>query len=166
MDEKRGEILIDLFEPDPEPVDSCKLSRHTTAMPPKLFLNVNASTHGLPGDEENNGNSQVRVQARVSCPASRDIRLHWRWAPLKETPSPGVQFPAPSIEIGPTGTLKLYKSFQAYEFNKQGMTRNTITSPLAAGAAALQQSYQVRPGLGNSARSAFVHPMLPFLRIT
>jgi serine/threonine protein kinase len=55
-----------------------------------------------------------------------------------------LQLHAPSIEIGPTGTLKLYKSFQAYEFNKQGMTRNTITSPLAAGAAALQQSYQVR----------------------
>ena len=53
------------------------------------------------------------------------------------------QLQAPSIEIGPTGTLKLYKSFQAYEFNKQGMTRNAMTSPLAAGAAALQQSYQV-----------------------
>lgn len=51
---------------------------------------------------------------------------------------------APSIEIGPTGTLKLYKSLQAYEFNKQGMTRNTMTSPLATGAAAMQQSYQVR----------------------
>jgi hypothetical protein len=51
---------------------------------------------------------------------------------------------APSIEIGPTGTLKLYKSFQAFEFNNSGMVRNAMTSPLATGAAALQQSYQVR----------------------
>ena len=51
---------------------------------------------------------------------------------------------APSIEIGPYGTLKLIKSFQAYEFNGSGMKRNAVTSPLATGAASLQQSYQVR----------------------
>lgn len=51
----------------------------------------------------------------------------------------------PSIEIGPSGTLKLFKSFQAYEFNPLGMTRN-MTSPLAAGAAAMHQSYKVRGG--------------------
>lgn len=51
---------------------------------------------------------------------------------------------APSIEIGPSGTLKLFKSFQEYEFNNTGMKRNTMTSPLATGASSLQQSYQVR----------------------
>lgn len=51
---------------------------------------------------------------------------------------------APSIDVGPDGTLKIYKSFQAYEFNNGGMTRNA--SPLAAGAAALQQ-YKVRANL-------------------
>eukprot|EP00887_Chlorella_sp_A99_P007812 scaffold20.g7812.t1 len=48
----------------------------------------------------------------------------------------------PSIEIGPSGTLKLFKSFQAYEFNPLGMTR-ALTSPLAAGAAAMHQSYKI-----------------------
>ncbi|GAB4819369.1 hypothetical protein N2152v2_006415 [Parachlorella kessleri] len=45
---------------------------------------------------------------------------------------------APSIDLGPDGTLKIFKSFQAYEFNHGGMSRSS-TSPLAAGAAALQQ---------------------------
>jgi len=49
-----------------------------------------------------------------------------------------------SIEIGPSGTLKLIKSYQAYEFNNSGMRRNAMTSPLATGAASMQQSYQVR----------------------
>ena len=49
----------------------------------------------------------------------------------------------PSIEIGPTGTLKLYKSLAEYEFKNSGMVRNAMTSPLATGAAALQQSYQI-----------------------
>jgi hypothetical protein len=48
----------------------------------------------------------------------------------------------PSLEIGPTGTLKIYKSMQAYEFNPLGMTRN-MTTPLGAGAAAMHSSYKV-----------------------
>jgi hypothetical protein len=50
---------------------------------------------------------------------------------------------APSIDIGPTGTLKLHKGLAAYEFNRHGMTRNAVTSPLAAGAAALAQSFRI-----------------------
>jgi hypothetical protein len=41
----------------------------------------------------------------------------------------------------PGGGLKLFKSFQAYEFNPLGMSRD-MTSPLAAGAAAMQHSYK------------------------
>ena len=63
-----------------------------------------------------------------------------------------LQLLAPSIENGPSGTLKLYKSYQAYEFNPLGMTRN-MTSPLGAGAAAMQLSYKVLP--------ACLHACLP-----
>jgi hypothetical protein len=83
-------------------------------MPPKLFLNVNASVQsfrpggGAAGPEDD---------------AGRTLQ-------------------APSIEIGPSGTLKLFKSFQAFEFNPLGMTRN-MTAPLASGAAAMQTSYKV-----------------------
>lgn len=61
----------------------------------------------------------------------------------QQLPSTPMQLQAPSIEIGPSGTLKLFKSFQAYEFNNAGMVRNAMTSPLATGAATLQQSYQI-----------------------
>jgi serine/threonine protein kinase len=55
------------------------------------------------------------------------------------------------------GTLKLYKSMgTAYEFNKLGMTSN-MTSPLASGAVAMQQSYQVCQIIGQ----AVGHPNRP-----
>eukprot|EP00889_Picochlorum_renovo_P002082 jgi/Picre1/29112/NNA_004505.t1 len=55
----------------------------------------------------------------------------------------GEQNEVPSIEIGSNGTLKLIKSYQAFEFNNTGMKRNAITSPLATGAATMHQSYQI-----------------------
>ena len=42
----------------------------------------------------------------------------------------------------PSGTVKLFKSMQAYEFNPSGMTRGG-DAPLAAGAVAMQQSYKI-----------------------
>ncbi len=50
----------------------------------------------------------------------------------------------PSLDIGSNGTLRLIKSYQAFEFNNAGMMRRTaITSPLATGAASMRQSYQL-----------------------
>ncbi len=49
---------------------------------------------------------------------------------------------APSIEVMPTGALKLYKSFQEYEFNQEGMTHHL--TPLGQGASNMQQSYKVQ----------------------
>ena len=87
-------------------------------MPPRLFLNVNASVQSFrPGAA--GGAVQGIGDDNAAC------ALH-----------------APSIEIGPSGTLKLFKSFQAFEFNPLGMTRNM--APLASGAAAMQTSYKVR----------------------
>lgn len=95
-------------------------------MPPKLFLNVNASVQSLrPGALDGGGGDPPRGGAAESIAA-----LH-----------------APSIEIGPSGTLRMFKSFQAFEFNPLGMTRKDdgMTAPLGNGAAALQTSYKVRP---------------------
>lgn len=50
----------------------------------------------------------------------------------------------PSLDIGSNGTLRLIKSYQAFEFNNAGMMRrNAVTSPLATGAASMRQSYQL-----------------------
>lgn len=45
------------------------------------------------------------------------------WDPPPPTPSPLApqELTAPSIEVLPTGTLKLYKSLAAFEFNPSGM---------------------------------------------
>ena len=92
-------------------------------MPPKLFLNVNASVQSChPGAFGGGGDGGG---------AGDDART--------------AALYAPSIAIGPSGTLKLFKSYQAFEFNPLGMTRNT-TAPLANGAAALPTSYKVRAG--------------------
>lgn len=87
-------------------------------MPPRLFLNVNASVQSFRPGGAGGGSG-----ASVDDDASRTLQ-------------------APSIEIGPSGTLKLFKSFQAFEFNPLGMTRN-MTAPLATGAAAMQTSYKI-----------------------
>lgn len=95
----------------------------TAIMPPKLFLNVAASVQSLrPGSGA--ADDEARSAALL----------------------------APSIEIGPSGTLKLGGAF---EFNPLGMKRNLAIAPLGAaaplgeGAAGLQASYRVR------SRSAF-----------
>lgn len=88
-------------------------------MPPKLFLNVAASVQSLrPGG----GGGAVDEEARSAA------------------------LLAPSIEIGPSGTLKLGGAF---EFNTLGMKRNLAIAPLGAaaplgeGAAGLQASYRI-----------------------
>ena len=95
-------------------------------MPPKLFLNVNASVR------------ESFAPAAAAAAAADDDAGRGAIAALH----------APSIEIGPSGTLKLFKSFQAFEFNPLGMKRSAAeTAPLASGAAALQSSYKVRPAV-------------------
>lgn len=93
------------------------------AMPPKLFLNVNASVR------------ESFAPAVVAAAA----------AAAEDDGGPAIAaLHAPSIEIGPSGTLRLFKSFQAFEFNPLGMKRSGAeTAPLASGAAALQSSYKV-----------------------
>lgn len=93
-------------------------------MPPKLFLNVNASVR------ESFAPAAVAAAAAVA----------------EDDGGPAIAaLHAPSIEIGPSGTLRLFKSFQAFEFNPLGMKRSGAeTAPLASGAAALQSSYKVR----------------------
>ncbi len=90
-------------------------------MPPKLFLNVNASVQSL------------RPGALGGAAAAGDDD---RAAALM----------APSIEIGPSGTLKLYKSHQAFEFNPLGRTRAAAppSAPLGEGVGGLRASYTVR----------------------
>lgn len=94
------------------------------AMPPKLFLNVNASIR------------ESLAAGAFGGPAGGG-------GPGDDEPTHALQ--APSIEIGPSGTLKLFKSLQAFEFNPLGMTAagRNITAPLASGAAAMQTSYKV-----------------------
>ena len=93
-------------------------------MPPKLFLNVNVQSL-RPGFGGGGGGG--------------DDAAH--------------TLQAPSIDIGPSGTLKLYKEF---EFNPLGMTRN-ITAPLASGAAAMQTSYKVGAGAKGAGRRCPCH---------
>ena len=91
-------------------------------MPPKLFLNVHASVR--------------ESLAPGAAPAA---------AGGADDGGPSIAaLHAPSIEIGPSGTLKLFKSLQAFEFNPLGMKRSGAeTAPLASGAAALQSAYRV-----------------------
>jgi len=116
-------------------------------MPPKLRLDLDASLqHSI--QQQQSGVDQVRISSSLISTVL--FFLAFLFFPIAIHPSTSIlvqvtkQVYAPSIEIGPTGTLKLYKSFQAFEFNNSGMVRNAMTSPLATGAAALQQSYQVR----------------------
>lgn len=97
-------------------------------MPPKLFLNVAASVQSLrPG-----GGATADDESRSAA------------------------LLAPSIEIGPSGTLKLGGAF---EFNPLGMKRNLAIAPLGAaaplgeGAAGLQASYRVRGWVGSAVAS-------------
>ncbi|PRW57164.1 mitogen-activated kinase kinase 3 [Chlorella sorokiniana] len=93
-------------------------------MPPKLFLNVNASVR----------ESFAPAAAAAATAAAADDEREPTIAALH----------APSIEIGPSGTLRLFKSFQAFEFNPLGMKRSGAeTAPLASGAAALHSSYKI-----------------------
>lgn len=93
--------------------------------PPRLLINVDASTASLrPGALLGGGAAAAGDGGGNSAAAA----LH-----------------APSIEIGPSGTLKLFKSLQAFEFNPLGMVRrDEVGAPLARGAAAMQTSYKVR----------------------
>ena len=109
--------------------------------PPKLFINVDASTASLrPGALLGGGGAAAGDGGGSGGAAAA---LH-----------------APSIEIGPSGTLKLFKSLQAFEFNPLGMTRrDEVGAPLARGAAAMQTSYKVW-ACGRAGRRA-----LPGLRV-
>lgn len=134
-------------------------------MPPKLKLNLNldASDQSLP--PHNNGALQViwfsslKAQYEWLCRLSPLLLLQPVFSML-EVPSEfstsslfvgkfakKIFVQAPSIDLGPDGTLKIYKSYQEFEFNNGGMiaAARTSVSPLAAGAAAAaMQQYKVR----------------------
>lgn len=98
------------------------------------MINVQASCAGLPPGALAAPGDGGGGEAGKGAAAARHAALH-----------------APSIEIGPSGTLKLFKSLQAFEFNPAGMLaqrqgQGAETAPLARGAAAaMQTSYKVRP---------------------